>query len=105
MEVTLARCNMCGQFYQASEHHKCLLKPTQDNVISAIEKIDATKPRLEGNHITKLINEMIWQEHDLKEKILAESIEENDFLVGSPILKAELENVYKNMRVLYSPWV
>lgn len=47
-EVTLAKCGMCGQYYQASEHHKCLLKPTQSNVLNAINKAteDAKKPQL-----------------------------------------------------------
>ena len=48
IEVTLARCEKCGQYYQASEHHKCLLKPTQSNIINAINKAteDAKKPQL-----------------------------------------------------------
>lgn len=47
-EVTLARCEMCGQIYHPSEHHKCLLKPTQSNIINAINKgiEDAKKPQL-----------------------------------------------------------
>lgn len=48
MEVTLAKCRVCGQYYQASEHHKCLLMPTQSNIINAINKAteDAKKPQL-----------------------------------------------------------
>ena len=47
-EVTLTKCGMCGQYYQASEHHKCLLKPTRSNIINAINKAteDAKKPQL-----------------------------------------------------------
>lgn len=59
---------------------------------------------LESN-INQMIRDIARKETELREKILAESIEENDFLVGSPILKAKLEDMFKGMRVSYSPYV
>lgn len=59
---------------------------------------------LESN-ISQMIRDIARKETELREKILAESIEENDFLVGSPILKARLEDTFKGMQVSYSPYV
>lgn len=59
---------------------------------------------LESN-ISQMIMDIARKETELREKILAESIEENDFLVGSPILKAKLEDMFKGMGVSYSPYV
>ena len=59
---------------------------------------------LESN-ISQMIRDIARKETKLREQILAESIEENDFLVGSPILKAKLEDMFKGMRVSYSPYV
>ena len=59
---------------------------------------------LESN-INQMIMDIARAETELREKVLAKSIEENDFLVGSPILKAKLEDMFKGMRVSYSPYV
>lgn len=55
--------------------------------------------------INQMVRDIARKETELREKILAKSVEENDFLVGSPILKAELEEMFKGMRVSYSPYV
>ena len=59
---------------------------------------------LESN-ISQMIKDMARRETELREKLLAETIEENDFVVGSPIVKAILETEFKGMRVSYSPYV
>lgn len=59
---------------------------------------------LESN-ISQMITDMIRKENELREKMFAEIIEENDFVVGSPIVKAKLEDMFKGMRVSYSPYV
>lgn len=55
--------------------------------------------------ISHMIENIVRRETELREKLLAESIDENDFLVGSPILKARLEDTFKGIRVSYSPYV
>lgn len=55
--------------------------------------------------INQMIKDIAIKETELKEKLLAKSVGENDFLVGSPILKAKLEETFKGMRVSYSPYV
>lgn len=55
--------------------------------------------------INKMIEDMIKAQNDLYEKTLAKEVEENDFLVGNPMLKADLEKMFKDIRVSYSPHV
>lgn len=59
---------------------------------------------LESN-INQMIMDISRKVTELREKTLAEIISENDFVVGSPILKAKLEDMFKGMRVSYSPYV
>lgn len=59
---------------------------------------------LESN-ISQMIKDIARKETELREKLLAETVEENDFIVGSPAVKAQLETIFKGMRVSYSPYV
>lgn len=55
--------------------------------------------------ITSMIEEMCKTTVELREKELAHIVKENDFLVGSPLLKAQLERDFPNIRITYSPYV
>lgn len=58
-----------------------------------------------ADSINAMVEEVAKIESELREKALAKAIQENTFIVGSPIIKAQLESEFKGMKVLYSPYV
>ena len=55
--------------------------------------------------INTKVEEVARIESELREKALAKAIQENTFIVGSPIVKAQLESEFKEMKIIYSPYV
>lgn len=53
----------------------------------------------------EFVKEVSRKETEFKERSLAKAIEENDFIVGSPVVKATLENKFPDMHVVYSKYL